>query len=113
MRIDEVADPTSTKLLGLAEFLMDRSVDTNSKKQISVDTFISLARNIGVTLTPEMLTDLADQSPLNSVFEPIEPGGSVINFKGSDPTNVAMPVNKAQDVVASAAKNAMKRGLKK
>ena len=47
MRIDEVADPTNSKLLGLAEFLMDRSVDTNSKKQISVDTFISLARKYG------------------------------------------------------------------
>jgi hypothetical protein len=113
MRIDEVADPTNSKLLGLAEFLMDRSVDTNSKKQISVDAFINLARNIGVTLTPQMLTDLADQSPLNSVFDPIEPGSSVINFKGSGPTDIAMPVNKAQDVVASAAKSAMKRGLNK
>lgn len=113
MRINEVADPTNTRLLGLAEFLADRSVDTNSKKQISVAAFINLARNMGITITPEMLVDLADQAPLNSVLEPIEPGSNVIKFKGSEPTDVAMPVNKAQDVVASAAKSAMKRGLKK
>lgn len=113
MRIDEVADPTNVKLLGLAEFLADRSVDTNSKKQISMATFINLARNMGMTITPEMLVDLADQEPLNSVLDPIEPGSNVIKFKGSEPSDVAMPVNKAQDVVASAAKSAMKRGLKK
>jgi hypothetical protein len=35
-------------------------------------------------------------------------------FKGGEqPADVAMPVNKAQNIVASAAKSAMKRGLKK
>ena len=61
-----------------------------------------------IDLTPEMLQDMAGRPPLDAVFLPIEPNSGVIKFKGNDSEPVPMPVNKAQDIVAAAAKRAMK-----
>lgn len=112
MRIDEVgngrSDDTAARLLGLAEFLMGRAKDTAGQKQISMQTFLNLARNMQIDLTAETLTDMVGQVPLNSVFMPIEPNSGMIKFKGNDSGPVPMPVNQAQDVVAAAAKRAMK-----
>jgi hypothetical protein len=49
------------------------------------------------------------------VLEPLAPDSQdPILFKGAEkPADIKMPVNKAQDIVASAAKSAMKRGLNK
>jgi hypothetical protein len=107
MLIREVADPSSAKLFGLAEFLLGRSTDTNAPKQISMPAFIKMAQEIGVPVTPQSLGELVQQPPLSNIIEPIEPGSNMIRFKGSDSdTDIAMPVNQAQDVVASAAKRA-------
>ena len=112
MRIDEVgngsSDGTAARLLGLAEFLMGRAKDTAGQKQISMQTFLNLAKNMQIDLTPETLQNMANQAPLNGVFMPIEPNSGMIKFKGNDSGPVPMPVNKAQDVVAAAAKRAMK-----
>ena len=112
MRINEVssgsADGTAARLLGLAEFLMGRAKDTAGQKQISMQTFLNLAKNMQIDLTPETLQDMAGQPPLNGVFMPIEPNSGMIKFKGNDSGPVPMPVNQAQDVVAAAAKRAMK-----
>jgi len=113
MLIREVADPSSVKLMGLAEFLLGRATDTNAPKQISMPAFIKMAQEIGVPVTPQSLAELVNQQPLSNVIEPIEPGSNVVKFRGSTEADIAMPVNRAQDVVASAAKSAMKRGLKK
>ena len=112
MRIDEVgngrSDDTAARLLGLAEFLLGRARDTGGQKQISMQAFLNLAHNMQIDLTPEILQNMASQAPLSGVFMPIEPNSGVIKFKGNDSGPVAMPVNKAQDIVASAAKRAMK-----
>jgi hypothetical protein len=112
MRIDEVgngsSDGTAARLLGLAEFLMGRAKDTAGQKQISMQTFLNLAHNMQIDLTPETLQNMASRAPLDGVFMPIEPNSGVIKFKGNDSGPVPMPVNKAQDVVAAAAKRAMK-----
>jgi hypothetical protein len=112
MRMDEVnsgqSDGTAARLLGLAEFLIGRAKDTAGKKQISMQTFLNLAKNMQIDLTPETLQDMVSRPPLDGVFMPVEPNSGVIKFKGNDSGPVPMPVNQAQDVVAAAAKRAMK-----
>jgi len=106
MLIREVADPGSAKLLGLAEFLLGRAGDTNAPKQISMPAFVKMAQEIGVPVTPQSLAELVNQAPLSNVIEPIEPGSNVVKFRGSTESDIEMPVDRAQDVVASAAKRA-------
>ena len=112
MRINEVgngrSDDTAARLLGLAEFLLGRAKDTGGQKQISIQTFLNLAHNMQIDLTPDTLQNMASQAPLDGVFMPVEPNSGVIKFKGNDSGPVPMPVNQAQDVVAAAAKRAMK-----
>jgi hypothetical protein len=112
MRINEVgngrSDDTAARLLGLAEFLLGRARDTGGQKQISMQTFLNLAHNMQIDLTPDTLQNMAGQPPLNGVFMPIEPNSGMIRFKGNDSGPVPMPVNQAQDIVAAAAKRAMK-----
>jgi hypothetical protein len=120
MRINEVdtgpgATPDPDKLLGLVQFLNGRATDTNSKKQISQQAFISLAQSLGINITPLNIEELVGQPPLSNVLEPIDPNSNMITYKGGSDTTagpVKMPVNKAQDIVAKAAKSAMKRGQK-
>jgi hypothetical protein len=120
MLINEVANTTGStpepqQLMGLVSFLAGRAKDQNSQKQIDQQAFIDLARSLGITIAPNQLADLVGQPPLSNVLEPLAPDSQdPILFKGAEqPADVAMPVNKAQDIVASAAKSAMKRGLKK
>ena len=112
MRINEVgngrSDDTAARLLGLAEFLLGRARDTGGQKQISMQTFLNLAHNMQIDLTPDTLQSMASQAPLDGVFMPIEPNSGVIKFKGNDTGPVPMPVNQAQDIVAAAAKRALK-----
>jgi hypothetical protein len=106
MLICEVADPSGAKLFGLAEFLLGRATDTNAPKQISMLAFVKMAQEIGVPITPQSLGELVQQPPLSNIIEPIDPGSNVVKFKGSTESDISMPVNRAQDVVASAAKRA-------
>jgi hypothetical protein len=119
MRIDEVANAAATpdpkQLMGLVTFLAGRATDQGAKKQIDQQAFIEAANGLGITISPDKLPDIVGQPPLSNFLEPLKPNSSdPIVFKGGEkPADVAMPVNKAQDIVASAAKSAMKRGLKK
>ena len=106
--------PDPAKLLGLVEFLAGRATDTNSQKTISQDAFISLAQNLGINVTKQNLPELTNQPPLSNVLEPLQPNSTdPVVYKGGEEVNVAMPVNQAQDIVAKAAKSAMKRGMNK
>lgn len=112
MRITEVADSKtidSQRLLGLVDFLDGRAEDTNSGKQIGKKTFLQMANNLGIALSDQDLQAVIDSDPLNSVLEPFDPNSDVITFKGAEIGGTQMPVNKAQDIVAKAAKSAMKR----
>jgi len=116
MRLDEVesgaALPNAKELLGLVKFLDGRAQDTNAQKQISKAAFIGLAKDLEVNITPINLADVIAQPPLSNVLEPLDPNSDMITFKGATTGPTAMPVNRAQDIVAASAKAAMKRGMK-
>lgn len=109
MIIREVEDVSKGKLLALTQFLVGRAADTTAKKQISTDAFIKLANNLGVTLTPQTLGELASQPPLNNVLEPFEPNSGLVRFKGNYETSNEMPTDKAEEIVDRNAKAALKR----
>lgn len=109
MKLQEVAsDPLtdSNELIGLIQFLRGRAKDTSARLQISQDAFIKMAGNLDIQITPDSLVQLAAEPPLSNLLEPIDPASGVIVFKGGEPTQVNMPVNKAQDIVAGMAKKA-------
>lgn len=113
MKIFEVEDfsgsnftPSPDQLLGLVQFLNGRAKDQAGTKQISQDTFINLAQSLGINVTQDNLGQIIDQEPLSNVLEPLDPNSGVITFKGAEIAPAGMPVNKAQDIVATAAKKA-------
>jgi len=113
MKIFEIADVGSTQpgsrdeLLGLMQFLAGQIEDTAGQKQIPQDVFIKMAHSLGISVTRQNLPQLTIQDPLKNVVEPLQPDSEdPIVLKGGDPINVTMPVNKAQDIVAAAAKKA-------
>lgn len=109
--ITESSTPSPDELLGLVNFLAGRADDEGAQKQISRDAFISLAQSLGINVTPDNIEEIVGQPPLSSVLEPMTPNAQEIIFKGEgEPAEpVAMPVNKAQDIVAAAAKSAMNK----
>ena len=74
--------------------------------------FINAAKNIGININEQTLAELVSQEPLKNILEPIEPNSDVIRYKGNEEVDTAMPVDKAQDIVAKNAKAAMKRDMK-
>lgn len=111
--VDTSNVPNPSELLGLVDFLAGRAVDTNSPREISQDAFIRLAKSLGIVVTRANLPDLTNQEPLNTVVEPLQPDSDdPLVFKGGEPQDTGMPVNKAKDIVAKAAKSAMKRDRK-
>jgi len=115
MRVDEVATGANTpdpkSLLGLVKFLDGRANDTSAQKQISQTAFINLAQELGINITENNLADVLAQEPLSNVLEPLDPNSGMVTFKGADIGPTAMPVNRAQDIVASSAKQAMNRRM--
>ena len=103
------APPNPAQLSGLVQFLDGRAKDTNAKKEISQDAFIKLANDLDINITAQNLAYVVSQEPLSNLLEPMDPNTGVLVFKGAGEPNVAMPVNKAQDIVASAAKSAMNK----
>lgn len=109
MKIFEVADPDAQKLLALSQFLSGRANDEEAKKEISQAAFINLAKSLDVNVTPENLAQLVSRDPLKNILEPIDPGSSVIRFKGNTEATTGMSVDQARAVVDSNAKAALKR----
>jgi hypothetical protein len=109
MKIFEVADSDSQKLLALSQFLLGRSNDESAKKEISQSAFIQAAKSLGVNVTSDNLNQLINQDPLKNVLEPLEPGSGVIRFRGNPAAVGGMSVDQARTVVDSNAKAAMKR----
>lgn len=111
MLIEEVAtDPKPDRLVGLVDLLAGRAEDTGARKQIGKDTFMSLAQQLGVNITDQNIAAMLSREPLKNLLEPIDPEHpNVIVFKGPDQQGIDMPVDKAQDIVAKAAKSAMNR----
>jgi len=113
MKIFEVADPSTQKLVALSQFLLGRSTDESAKKQISQDAFINAAQSLGINVTPDTLGELISHEPLKNVLEPLDPNSGVIRFKGNDdPADAAMSVDQSRAIVDQNAKAAMRRGMK-
>lgn len=116
MRIDEVsgAESQSARLAALAQFLLSRAKDTDAKKTISMQSFIKLASNMGISLTPDQVRTMSQQSPLNNIITNIEGDddtGTIV-FKGSsEPPPEGMSVDQARQTVDQMAKRAAKRSL--
>ena len=109
MLIREVADPNTAKLFSLAELLLGLANDNATRREYSLTAFIKMAQDMGIMINAKSLADLAQTPPLSNIIQPINPGDTVIKLKDetSDSTDdLAMPVDRAQDVVASAAKRA-------
>jgi hypothetical protein len=109
MRIFEVADPNSQKLMALSQFLSGRSDDESARKQISQQAFIDLAKSLGVNVTIENLGELIGQPPLSNMLDPLDPQSGIVSFKGNTETATGMSVDQARAVVDSNAKAALKR----
>lgn len=111
MIIAEVANPTVTKVFALAKLLARRATDTGATPQYDVSGFINMAQMLGAEVSPDQLQQLVSQPPLNAVIEPMEPDATKIQFKvgNSEDKNVTMPVNRAEEIVAKAAKKAAKK----
>ena len=109
MRIFEVADPNSQKLMALSQFLSGRSDDESARKQISQQAFIDLAKSLGVNVTTENLGELIGQPPLSNILDPLDPQSGVVSFKGNTEAATGMSVDQARAVVDSNAKAALKR----
>ena len=107
--MDMALPPDPEQLSGLVQFLAGRADDNNAQKEISQDAFIKLANDLDINITPQNLADVVSQEPLSNLLEPMDPNTGVLTFKGAGQPDVAMPVNRAQDIVASAAKSAMNR----
>ena len=111
MRIDEVeADNTADRLMALARFAAGRAEDTSAKMQMPVEAFIKRAQSMGIDINADTLQTMVGEPPLSGIFNPMEPDATELTFKGGEqPGPVTMPVNQAQDIVASAAKSAMNK----
>lgn len=115
MRIREFQEPSvdSGKLVALAQFLLGRAKDTDAKRTIGIDSFLSLAHNMGISLTADQLKNLISQPPLNNVIANVEGDdetGTVV-FKGEEAVTDTMSVDQARQTVDMMAKRAAKKGL--
>lgn len=114
MKIFEVAastTPSPIELMGLVRFLVGRAQDTNARMSISKTAFIEMAQSLDINVNENNIEEIVGQPPLSSLLEPLTPDSQDLVFKGAGEPEApkTMPVNKAQDIVAAAAKSAMNR----
>lgn len=107
MLVREVADSNegADKLVALVQFLLGRAEDTDAQKTISVDAFTKLAANMGISITPETLSDISQRPPLANIIDNIE--GDEIRFRGSEIAPAGMTVDQARLTVDNMAKRAI------
>lgn len=117
MLIQELAgtqQPDLEKLAALAQFMIGRAQDTNAQKRMNLGSFISIANNMGIAMTPQQLIAASTQSPLDSLILNIEGDGptGTITFKGADEQVTSqMSVDQARDTVDSMAKRAATKAI--
>jgi hypothetical protein len=104
----------TNKLASLTQWLSGIAGDNNSKKEISVATFVNLAKNLGINITagPQgNLDQLIAQEPLSNMLMPIDPANpNVIKYIGNEePDEESTGPEDSQRVVAASANSAMKK----
>ncbi len=113
MKITEVPNTNSERLVALSQFLLGRADNVNTKREISQTAFINLAKSLGVVITADTLGELVSRPPLSNLMEPFQPNSGVIRFKGNTEAAPNMSVDQARNVVDKNAKAAMRRGMNK
>ena len=104
----------TNKLASLTQWLSGIAGDNNSKKEISVATFVNLAKNLGINITagPQgNLDQLIAQEPLSNMLMPIDPANpNVIKYIGNEePGEEPTGPEDSERVVAASANSAMKK----
>ena len=113
MLLKEVLSPESGKLAALAQYLSDRATDTGAIEPVAINTFLSMAHNMGVIITVDQLRDLSQQPPLDNLIHNVT--NNEVVFKGagqSDAEVDTMTVDQAKDTVEKMAKRALPNDLK-
>lgn len=96
--------PSAQQLIALAEYLLGRADDENTKHMVPINVFLSMAHNMGVNITDEQLRNLAQQDPLKNII--VNVTGEEIVLKGAgeeDESADTMTPDQAQDTVAGMA----------
>lgn len=108
MRIDEItaAGASIAKLAVLAQFISERSSETDAEIGMSMDAFVELAHDMGVSVTRNDLYDLIKTPPLNNLIKEIK--SDKIIFQSQDTTTATekMPTDQAEKIVSKMAKRA-------
>jgi hypothetical protein len=97
----------SQELAALSQFLLSRADDQSSSKTISIDAFLKLAGNMGISLTDSQLRNIAQQPPLSGLIANVT--DSEILFKGTEEVAPNMSVDQARDTVNTMAKRAAEK----
>lgn len=107
MLLSEVVNPDTPKLVALTQFLTDRATDTGAKKKISIETFLSMAHNMGINISADQLKTMATKPPLDNVI--VNVTDSDVIFQGAgEGTQISdkMTVSQAEKTVEKMAKRA-------
>lgn len=109
MKINEVLEPDTKKLVALTTFLIQRNRDRSASPDFNRQDFIDLAASMGINVDDDTLNDLIAKEPLSNLLEPIEPNSQTIRFKGNVKRDTDMSVDQAKDLVKKNAQQALKR----
>ena len=112
MLIREFEERDNDRLIALVAFLKGRMEDTDSEASISVDSFIKLARSMGVHITDGMLRDMANKPPLSNIITSIDKDRVRIGGTDNPAEPEQMDTDQAQDHLDKLAKRAAAKGLK-
>jgi hypothetical protein len=113
----ENSEPVDTnKLASLVQWLSGIAGDSNAKKEISVKTFVELAKNLGINVSSLTINDLIAQEPLSNMLMPIDPANpDVIKYigneepEGQESGEEQMNPDDSEKVVANSANSAMQK----
>ena len=115
MRLQEFAgaETDTARLAALAQFLAGRAQDSGSSKSISIPAFLSLAQDMGISMTDSQLRTLVQQPPLDSIIDNVEGDETTgrVLFRGSGEIGAGtekMSPDQARRTVDSMAKRAAK-----
>jgi len=110
MKIMEVVDedPSIAKLTALAQFVSERTKETDAEIGMSVDAFIELAHDMGVSVSQNNLYDLIKTPPLNNLVKDISDNKILFYGQntGSESGSEKMSVDQSQKIVSKMAKRA-------
>jgi len=109
MKVTEVTGTNNSivKLTALAQFVSERSKEADAEIGISMDAFVELAHDMGVSVTRNDMYDLVKQPPLNNLVKDIT--DNKITFQGQTSSQATeMPVDQAEKIVSKMAKRASK-----